>query len=115
MCLNELAHGVDPDLYAKLVQNPVRHGLVALGFPDFVATVLGAGAGMGLKIALGHTPIAHLTSALRVLIALVCPNLNSCPTKSDVIKTFATPALAERLKEMAEGPRGTRPASEGAR
>jgi hypothetical protein len=106
MCLNELARGVDPDVYAKLVQKPVRHGLTVLGFPDFVATVLGAGAGIGLKIALGHTPIAHLTSALRVLIALVCPNLNSCPTKPDVINTFANPPLAELLKEMAEGPVG---------
>lgn len=94
---------MDPDTYATLIQEPVRDGLVALGFPKFVATVLGAGGGLGLKIVLGHTPIAHLTSALRVLIALVCPNLDRCPTKPDVVKTFANPVLAEYLKAMADG------------
>ena len=100
-CLNDLAHGVDPDTYAEQVRKPIRDGLIALGFPRFIATVLGASAGVGLKIALGHTPMTHLTSALRVLIALVCPNLNKCPTKRDVVKTFTVPVLAEHLKEIA--------------
>jgi hypothetical protein len=100
-CLNNLAHGVDPDTYAELVRKPTRDGLIALGFPRFIAAVLGAGVGVGLKIALSHMPIAHLTSALRVLIALVCPNLDKCPTKRDVAKTFTAPVLAEYLKEMA--------------
>lgn len=99
--LNESAHIVDPNTYAEQVQKPTRDGLMALGFPKFIATVLGASAGLGLKIALGHTPMGHLTSALRVLIALVCPNLDRCPTKQDVMETFASPVLGEYLKEMA--------------
>lgn len=107
-CLNDLARGVDPDTYAAQVQKPTRDGLLALGFPKFIATVLGASTGVVLKIALGHTPVGHLTSALRVMIALVCPNLNRCPTKHDVMKTFATPMIGDYLKEMAgESPTNT--------
>lgn len=101
-CLNDLARGVDPGTYAEQIQKPVRDGLAALGFPKFIANVLGASGGLVRKIALGHTPITHLASVLRVLIALVCPNLDRCPTKPDVVKTFATPALAEYLKKMTD-------------
>ncbi len=105
-CLNDLAHSLDPGTYAEQVQKPTIKGMIILGFPKFIATVLGAAVGIGLKIALGHTPMGHLTSALRVLIPLVCPDLDRCPTKPEVTKTFATPGLAECLKEMAD-PRGT--------
>ncbi|GAA3430965.1 hypothetical protein GCM10018954_005660 [Kutzneria kofuensis] len=94
---------MDPGTYAAQIQKPTRDGLIALGMPRCMANVLGAGAGLGLKIALGHTPIAHLTNALRVLIPLVCPNLDQCPTEKDVVKTFVTPFLAEQLKAMASG------------
>jgi hypothetical protein len=76
-------------------------GLIALGFPRFMADVLGVGTGLRLKIALGHTPIAHLTNTLPVLIPLGCPNLDQCATEKYVVKTFATPVLAEQLKAMA--------------
>jgi hypothetical protein len=101
-CLNDLAHGLDPGTYAELVQKPTIKGLIILGSPNFIATVLGASTGVALKIALGHTPMGHLKSALRVLIPLVCPDLDRCPTKPEVTKTFATPGLAECLKEMAD-------------
>lgn len=101
-CLNDLARGLDPGTYAEQVQQPTIKGLIILGFPKFTATALSAVAGVGLKIALGHTPMGHLTSALRVLIPLVCPDLDCCPTKREVTKTFATPGLAECLKEMAD-------------
>jgi hypothetical protein len=99
--LNGLARDVSPGTYAQQVQKPTRDGLIALGCAPFIAGVLGAGAGVGLTIALGHTPMAHLSRALRVLIALVCPDLSSCPAERDVVKTFATPALAADLREMA--------------
>jgi hypothetical protein len=102
MCLNDLAHGVDPDTYAEQVRKPIRDGLIALGFPGFIAAALGASGGVGLKVALGHMPLTHLTSVLRVLIALVCPNLDKCPTKLDVAKNFTSPVLAECLKRWPE-------------
>ncbi|REH55863.1 hypothetical protein BCF44_101889 [Kutzneria buriramensis] len=99
--LNDLAKSVDPGTYAAQIRKSTRAGLIALGAPRFMANVLGAGAGLGLKIALGHTPIAHLTNTLRVLIPLVCPNLGQCPAQKDVVKTLATPFLAEQLKKTA--------------
>jgi hypothetical protein len=45
--------------------------------------------------------MSHLTTALRTLIALTCPNLSNCPTENDVAKTFAVPILAEQLRSLA--------------
>ena len=33
VCLNKLSQGLDPATYAKLIQTPVRAGLLRLGFP----------------------------------------------------------------------------------
>jgi hypothetical protein len=92
---------VCPLLRSCLLAGETRDGLIVLGFPRFIAPALGASAEMGLKIALGHTTMTHLTSVLHVLIALVCPDLDKCPTERDVVKIFATPVLAKYLKEMA--------------
>lgn len=99
--LDRLAVGLDPGTYAKQVGRPTAEGLLALGFPRFVATTLGAGAGQGLRIALGNTPLGDLVTALRVLTALVCPDLAACPTQREVVKTIVSPGLAEQLRTMA--------------
>ncbi|HEY4453999.1 MAG TPA: hypothetical protein VGN81_06780, partial [Pseudonocardiaceae bacterium] len=49
--LNDLATGTDPDTYARQIRKPTRDGLIALACRPFIANVLGAGAGLGLKIA----------------------------------------------------------------
>lgn len=98
VCLNELAKGLDPATYAKLAQTPVRFALLRLGFPKFLAEILGAATAFGVKQALGALPVAHLSTTLRVMIPLDCPNLDACPTRADVLKTFAGPFLAEELK-----------------
>jgi hypothetical protein len=98
--LDETARGLDPGTYTRQAQRPIREGLRSLGFPDFIATVLGAGAGVGLNIAVGQTPMGKLVTALRVLGALVCPNLSACPARNEVVKAFAAPSLAGELKSM---------------
>jgi hypothetical protein len=95
------AEGLDPDTWAKLAGRSARAGLVALGLPEYMADALGAGAGVTLKIAFGHTPIGNLSKVLRVLIPLVCPNIGRCPAEIEVVKTLVTPLIADRLKEMA--------------
>jgi hypothetical protein len=101
--LNGLARAVDPGTYTALLGKTTAQGLAHLGAQAFMAEVLGAGAGLGLKITMGSTPISQLTTSLRSLIPLVCPDLQACPTRSDVMKVFGTPLLAEQLKATASG------------
>jgi hypothetical protein len=101
--LNSLAKGIDPATYAQLFQRPVSAGLLALGFPKFMAETLGAASAFGVKKALGALPTGHLAKALRALIPLTCPDLGVCPAHNDVLKTYASPALAGELKELARG------------
>lgn len=99
--LNDLSTGIDPATYFGLIRHPVRDGLLRLGAPPFMANVLGAGSGYGLKLAFGQTPVGQLIQALRVLGALACPNLTKYPSQREVAKTFVSPALSERLRAMA--------------
>jgi hypothetical protein len=103
MQLKEAADGLDPDTYAKLAGQTVRDGLRKLGLPQYMADALGAGAGATLKIQFGQTPLGNLSKTLRVLIPLVCPNIDRCPGTVEAVKTLCTPAVGERLKEMANG------------
>ena len=99
--LKEAAEGLDPDTYAKLAGQTVRDGLRTLGLPPYMADALGAGSGVTLKIQFGLTPLGNLSKALRVLIPLVCPNIDRCPGIVEAVKTLCTPAVGERLEETA--------------
>lgn len=100
--LADAAENLDPDTWAKQAGKSVRAGLSALGLPRYMADALGAGSGVTLKIAFGQTPMGNVSKALRVLIPLVCPNISRCPAEVEVVKTVATPLLAERLSELAK-------------
>ncbi|SEP52547.1 hypothetical protein [Amycolatopsis saalfeldensis] len=100
--LDGLAKGLDPATYAQLLQQPVSAGLLALGLPKFMATTLGAASAFGTKKLLAALPVGHLTKALRALIPLACPNLEVCPARADVLKTYASPALAVELKALTQ-------------
>jgi hypothetical protein len=101
VCLNDLSKGLDPATYAKLAQTPIRAALLALGFPKFLAEVLSATSGFGVKQILGTLPAAQLSKTLHAVIPLVCPNLDTCPARTDVVKTYASPILAIELKALA--------------
>lgn len=105
LCLRllETAKMFNPDEYAEQAGATVRDGMVALGAPRFIASVLGAGSGVGLKMAFGTTPLGNLTKTLNALIPLVCPDFASCPTEREVLKTFASPVLGQVLHNMAGG------------
>ncbi|TNC19428.1 hypothetical protein FG385_32295 [Amycolatopsis alkalitolerans] len=103
VCLNDLSKGLDPATYAKLAQTPIRVALLALGFPKFLAEILSAGSAFGVKQILGTLPAAHLSKSLRAIIPLVCPSLDTCPARTDVVKTYASPTLATELKTLAAG------------
>ena len=106
VCLNDLAKGLDPGTYAKFTQKPVRFALLRMGFPKFMAEVLSATTAFGVKKFLGTLPQAHLYKTLRVMIPLVCPNLDVCPARADVLKIFVSPFLAEDLKALVASLRG---------
>ncbi|WP_020673019.1 hypothetical protein [Amycolatopsis nigrescens] len=99
--LDDLSKGLDPGTYAKLTQTPIYDGLLRLRFPKFLADVLSSTAAFGVKEILGALPPTHLSMTLSVLIPLVCPDLNACPIRREVLKTYASPALAEQLKTVA--------------
>jgi hypothetical protein len=103
VCLNDLSKGLDPATYAKLAQTPIRAALLALGFPTFLAEVLSAASAFGVKQILGTLPPAQLSKSLRVMIPLVCANLDTCPARTDVVKTYASPTLATELRALAAG------------
>lgn len=100
VCLNDLSKGLDPATYAKLTQKPIRAALLLLGFPKFLAEVLSAASAFGTKKILGMLPQAQLSKSLRVIIPLVCQNLDTCPARTDVVKTYASPALATELRTL---------------
>lgn len=60
----------------------MRNGLRKLGLPAYASR--------------------HLSTTLRVLIPLVSPNIESCPTRDEATKTLCSPAIGERLKEIAD-------------
>lgn len=101
--LNDTAKLLDPEKYRKLIGESTCQGLILLGVPKYMANVLGAGAGFGLKIVIGQMPIGQLLEAMRVLIALACPDLSKCPAEGKVFSTFMSPLLTDTLKSIAEG------------
>lgn len=101
--LNTVASAVDPGAYSDLVGGSTADGFAIFGAPPFMAEVLGAGAGLGLQVVMGQTPVSQVSNAVRVLVPMVCPDLGSCPCERDVIKVLATPALAAGLKQVAGG------------
>jgi len=100
--LNEAAKGLDPGTYAEQAGKTVGDGLRTLDLPPFMADALGAGSGVALKITFEKTSIGDLSKVLRALIPLVCPNINRCPAEVEVAKTFVSPVLADRLKQMTD-------------
>ncbi len=95
MCLNNLAKGLDPGTYAKWAQLPLRAGLIRVGCPPFLAEVLSAMSAFGVKEIPGTLPHAQLYITLRVLIPLVCPDLDVCPARTDVVKHMPHPHWAK--------------------
>ncbi|MGW4520004.1 hypothetical protein [Amycolatopsis sp. NPDC004378] len=100
ICLNDSAKSLDPGTYAKL---PVRAGLLRLGFPPVLAEVLSATTAFGVKQILVALPQAQLAKTLRVMIPLVCPDLDVCPARVEVLKTYAGPTLGAELKALVAG------------
>jgi hypothetical protein len=100
--LNSAAEMIDPGTYAEQAGESVRDGLKGIGLPPFMADALGAGSGVSLKIAFDRTPVGDLVKVLRALIPLVCPNMGRCPVEAEVVKTYISPELADRLKQFAD-------------
>lgn len=101
--LDDLSKQLDPATFAQLARQPVSDGLRKLGFPAFVAEVLGAASALGAKQALGAIPMTHLGEFLRVLVPLVCPDFPHCPAYHDASETFRLPTVCDHLRELTDG------------
>ena len=105
--LNNAAHMCETGTYIDLVAQGVEQGLrTAYGMPKVVAKTLAQCAATGAKHLLAPTVFgpANFPIVLRGLIALVCPNLERCPTQSDVCTTLLGPLAANSLRAAVEGP-----------
>lgn len=107
--LNDTAEILDPETYRKLVTRTTRKGLIELGMPEYMANVIGAGAGFDIKVVLGKTPIGHISKVLRVLIPLACPDISKCPARKKVFNTlYESPTYRHPETDRRRGPVGTR-------
>ena len=98
VCLNNVAKGLDPVTYAKYAQMPLRAGLVLFDCPKFLAEIFSAASAFDMKQILDTLPHAQMHKMLRVLIPLVCSDLDVCPVRQDVVKTYASPILLRSSK-----------------
>lgn len=100
--LGTAAKVVDSGTYEGLVGDTIEGGLKKLGVDDVVATAVSTGARLTINAAFDASSFKDMSKAFRALIPLVCPNLSRCPEEAEVLKTYATPLIADRLKEVAQ-------------
>lgn len=105
--LNNAARSCETGTYIDLVSESVEKGLCEeYGIPRVVAKVLTECAAASAKLLLAHTVFgpANFPTVLRALIALVCPNLDRCPTQGDVRTALLGPLAAKSLRAAVVGP-----------
>jgi hypothetical protein len=100
-CLSNLSQRLSVGTYTERLQAPIRDILRKARAPRFIANAFGAAAAFSVEKALAAAPTEQLAKALKTVIPLICPDLDVCPAKMTVIKTFASPILAEELKAFA--------------
>jgi hypothetical protein len=104
--LNDAARSCETGTYIDLVAQGVEKGLrEAYGMPRVVAKVFAQCAGTSVKLLLAPTVFvpSNFPIVLRGLIALVCPNLERCPTQADVRTALLSPFVADSLRLAVAG------------
>jgi hypothetical protein len=104
--LNDAARSCETGTYVDLAAKGIEQGLrKAYRMPRVVARVLADCAGTSAKLLLASTVFgsANLPIVLRGLIALVCPNLDRCPTQADVRTALLGPLAADSLRRAVAG------------
>jgi hypothetical protein len=100
--LSTAARVVDSGTYEKIVGETLEQCLTKIGVQDFIATAIGTGARIGINAAFDASTFGNMSKAFWALIPLVCPDLDHCPEEVEVLKTYATPLIANDLKQVAE-------------
>jgi hypothetical protein len=104
--LDDAARSCETGTYIDLAAQGVEQGLrQAYGMPRVVAKVLAQCAATSAKLLLAPTVFgsANFPIVLRGLIALVCPNLDRCPTQADVRTALLGPFVADGLRLAVTG------------
>ena len=104
--LNNAAQACETGTYIDLAARGAEQGLrEAYGMPRVVAKVFTQCVATSAKLLFAPTVFgpANFPTALRGLIALVCPNLDRCPTRADVCATLLGPLVADSLRVTVEG------------
>lgn len=100
-----MAAACDPATYAELAGLATEQMCRQLGAPAVVAKVLGSGLEFGVKSMAHGSGTQLVVQKLRVLGALVCPDLDRCPAKKAIVDTFAAPMVADILRAWRPGTR----------
>lgn len=101
VCLHDLTTGLESSRYAKLAQIPLHEALLRLRFPRFLADLMTSREVFGDKPILGALPARDLATTLTAVVPLTCPDLDRCPARGDVLRTYNSPASTERLRALA--------------
>lgn len=103
--LDESSKAIDPGTYTTAVGKEVTQVIRTAGMPRFAAAVLGKaaafGAGRLIEISTGQ-----IILGLRVIVPLICPEFERCPTQGPVCTTLAKPEVEDMLRS-AQLPYGT--------
>ncbi|WP_156365386.1 hypothetical protein [Sciscionella sediminilitoris] len=100
--LDGTANAITPGTYAGKLRDPLRETLLAAGAPAFLAEAFAAVGTYGRNAVVSAAlPTGQVTSVLRVLIPLICPNFAACPAREAVLETFGVPLLSDALREFA--------------
>lgn len=97
--LNASAAAVDPETYFVALGTGTTAVLRDTGMPRFAAEVIGKSFAFGAGRLAGSLSTDHLVLVLRVLILLVCPDFDRCPTQSTVCTHLMSPGVESMLRE----------------
>ena len=95
--LSTSSKAFDPGTYLAAMGKEVSGLLQDAGMPAFAAAVIGKSAAFGIGRLTSAFGTDQILLGLRVLILLVCPNFDRCPTHAEVCSHLLMPGVEDLL------------------
>ncbi|SMY00474.1 hypothetical protein BI49514_03148 [Brevibacterium iodinum ATCC 49514] len=97
--LNDTCKAISPATYANYLGANVASLLSDSGMPKLLAETIGKSTAFVAVRTINAPSYDQLIAGLRLLIVLVCPNLDVCPAQKEVCTTLVAPGIEEVLKK----------------